>query len=384
MKKIFNSLVFLFLSSAGFAQTIPGDSLYLGQNVPGNNPELFKLQVSPAHFAAERITISNSGKEIYYSEIKSYYPIQSARIKYYKYEAGKWTGPFVLFEDYCSPALLVTGDKMYFENENAETFLSIQKKSKWSVPKKILFKLERAHYLKVTDKRNSYVSSIPKETIGKADWCRLKYSESDTLAVGLGMPLNTAWDNLDFFIAKDESFIIVTTISGLAISYPKSDGSWTSPRNLGEKINFGLASWGPYVTTDKKYLFYTTGTKPDYSDVGIYWIRIDNLIDSLKNTNSTPYMKNKIENQSGLVGTPFSFAIPGKAFFDEDGNTTFTYSAILNTGQSLPAWLSLDKETGRFSGIPVETGEYTIICIAADNENAQGFGVFKLTIKEKP
>ncbi len=30
-------------------------------------------------------------------------------------------------------------------------------------------------------------------------------------------------------------------------------------------------------------IIYSTGTKSDYSDVGVYWVRIDNLINSLKN-----------------------------------------------------------------------------------------------------
>ncbi|HEX2969793.1 MAG TPA: hypothetical protein VHO46_11895 [Bacteroidales bacterium] len=46
--------------------------------------------------------------------------------------------------------------------------------------------------------------------------------------------------------------------------------------------------WSAWVTQDNKYLFYSTGTKQDYSDVGIFWVRIDNLLDSLKNTINVP------------------------------------------------------------------------------------------------
>ena len=76
--------------------------------------------------------------------------------------------------------------------------------------------------------------------------------------------------------------MIVTNRPGLGISYRKNDGSWTNPVNFGPNIDFGLGSWGPYVTPDNKYLFYSTGTKPDYSDVSVYWVRIDGVIDSLK------------------------------------------------------------------------------------------------------
>lgn len=71
MKTIYITFFFLLLVNAGFAQTIPYDSLYMGQIPPADIPKIFELDVSPEHFAAERITISNDGKEIFYSEIKN-------------------------------------------------------------------------------------------------------------------------------------------------------------------------------------------------------------------------------------------------------------------------------------------------------------------------
>jgi hypothetical protein len=382
--KTFNITFFFFLLvNAGFAQTIPYDSLYLGQIPPTDIPQIFNLDVSPEHFAAERIAISNDGKEVFYSEIRSYYPINSARIKSYRFTAGKWTGPFVLFEDFCSPALSVTGDTMYFENDTAAAYFSVNKNLKWSAPKRILSKLDRAHYMQVTNRGNQYISSKPIETIGISDWCKLNFSASDTTAVGLGMPLNTAWDNLDFFVSRDESFMIVTTPLGLSISYPKKDGGWTNPRNLGAKINFGLGMWGPYVTPDNKYLFYTTGTKPDYSDVYVYWVRVDGLIDSLKHTNIPPYAKNKIKSLTGIIGQSYNFTIPDDTFFDEDGDNSFTYAAVQIDGSPLPAWLNFDALTKTFSGTPTEVAELRILVTATDTGNGSGIAAFKLSIITK-
>lgn len=384
MKTIYITFFFLLLVNVGFAQTNPADSSYLGQTAPANIPEIFKLHASPEHFVAERIAISNDGREIYYSEIKSYYPISSARIKNYSYSGGKWTGPFVLFEDYCSPALSVTGDTMYFENGTAEAYFSIKKDSKWSVPKRILSKVEPAHYIQVSNKGNYYISSKPENTVGLSDWCKLNFTESDTTAVGLGTPLNTAWNNLDFFVSRDESFMIVTTPFGLSISYPKQDGSWTNPRNLGARINFGLGMWGPFVTLDNKYLFYTTGTKEDYSDVNVYWVRIDGLADSLKQTNIPPYFKNKIKSQSAFVGDKFIFTVPDDTFYDEDGDTAFIYAATLLDGNPLPSWLSFDVTAKTFTGTPTEAGELKIIVTATDTGNDSGIGVFKLSVSTNP
>ena len=378
------SIFSLFLVSAVFAQTIPADSLYLGQTPPGDTPKIFNLSVSPGFFAAERIAISNDGKEIYYSELKGYYPINTPSIKNYRFVDGKWTEPFNLFEGYCAPALSVTSDTMYFEKENSETFFSAKKGLSWTEPKRILSKLDSAHYLQVTNKGNHYISSRPKNTIGVSDWCMLEFNGSDTTAVGLGMPLNTAWDNLDFFVSKDETFMIVTTPFGLSISYPKKDGNWTNPRGLGSKINFGLGMWGPFVTPDNKYLFYTTGTKQDYSDVKVYWVCVDGLIDSLKHTNIPPYVKNKIKSQTGLVGNAFSFTIPDDTFFDEDSDNTLAYSVTLIDGSPLPSWLSFNASTKTFSGTPTVVGELKILVTAADAGQASGLGAFRLLITAKP
>jgi hypothetical protein len=384
MKTFFFSIFSLFLAGIGLAQTIPADSLYLGQTLPGDTPRIFPLSANPEFFPAERIAISNDGKEIYYTELKGYYPVKAPRIKYYRYSDGKWTGPFNLFEGYMSPALSVTGDTMYLEKDTPVTFLSTKESSTWNTPKRILSKLDSAHYLQVTGKGNYYVSSRPKNTIGADDWCKLQFHGSDTTAVGLGMPLNTSWDNLDFFISKDETYMIVATPSGLSVSYPKEDGNWTNPRGLGPKINFGLGMWGPFVTPDNKYLFYTTGTKQDYSDVNVYWVRVDVLIDSLQHTNIPPYVKNRVKSQNGFVGNSFVFTVPDDTFFDEDGDASFTYSATLIDGNPLPSWLSFNVPTKTFSGTPTEAGEFKILVTATDRGNGSGFGAFRLLITAQP
>jgi len=267
------------------AQSVLPGSLYLGQTPPGNTPEIFPLSVNQGFFAAERIAISPDGRDIYYSEIKGYYPIKGENIKRYSYKDGKWTGPFNLFEGY-APALSASGDTMYFERKDtkniSQTYISVRNGSNWGNPKWILTDLDKAHYCQHTRSGNYYVSTKSGYGEGLSDWCKVVFNGTDTTAVSLGKPLNTAWENLDFYIAGDESYIIITTPLGLAISFNRLGGIWSNPVNLGKKINFGLGMWGPMVSADNKYLFYSTGTKPDYSDVHIYWVLIDGIIDSLR------------------------------------------------------------------------------------------------------
>jgi len=350
-------------------------------------PKIFPLTVNKGSFAAERIVISNDGKDIYYSEIEAYYPLKGASIKKYTYSKGKWNGPIRLFEGF-APALSITGDTMYFERteaeKNSETYISVKKGSDWSNPKRILNGLDMAHYYQFTNNGNYYISSKSGNGAGLSDWCRLIIKGADTTALSLERPLNTGGENQDFFISKDESFMIVTNRPKLGISYKKNDDNWTNPRNFGPEINFGLGSWGPWVTPDNKYLFYTTGTKPDYSDVYVYWVRIDGAIDSLKNTNLSPYIKALIPNQAAVVGQTFSFTVPENIFFDDDNKVALTYSTQLINGNPIPNWLDFDPATKTFSGIPLVAGELTVIVVVTDSKEATAYCPLKIIITANP
>jgi hypothetical protein len=383
LKTILISGLFSLMASTNYSQPIPADSLYLGQTPPGNTPRIFPLSVKQGFFAAERIAISNDGRDIYYSELKGYYPNTGEGVKKYSYSGGKWTGPVTLFEGYAAPALSVTGDTMYLET-NFETYFSVKSGSGWTRPKRILMELDSAHYYHVTGNGSYYISSKSGEGAGLSDWCKVSINGDDTTVLSLGRPLNTSGEDLDFFVSWDESFMIVTNRPGLGISYRKDDGSWTNPRNFGPKIDFGLGSWGPFVTPDNKYLFYSTGTKPDYSDVFTYWVRIDGLIDSLKHANLPPYITSLIENQNAVVGKPFRFTVPENAFVDEDSNEPLTYSAQMRNGDPIPAWIVFDPSTRTFSGTPVNSGEVIVFVVVTDTEKGIAWCPVKITISANP
>ena len=64
------------------------------------------------------------------------------------------------------------------------------------------------------------------------------------------------------------------------ISFRESDGSWSDPKNLGATINTAGFELGPYVTNDKRYLFYSRSS--DFTRVDVYWIRFDSLLWTLR------------------------------------------------------------------------------------------------------
>ena len=381
MKSLSILLIFLAFTKVGLSQSIPKEGLYLGQTPPGNEPEVFKLEVTPGSFPAERIAVSNDGSEIYYSEIKSYYPVTGAKLKYYKYEKNKWTGPFVLFEEYWSPALSTSGDTMFFE-KNHNTYYSVKNRSEWSNPKLCFNSIDSAHYLQVTNKGNYYVSARSKSSVGLSDWSKLHIIGKDTSASSLGFPINNVSENQDFYIAKDESYMITCPGGPISISYPDKNGKWLNSRRLNKKINFGISGWGAYVTADQRYLFYTTGTKMDYSDVKIYWVSMGNIIDSMIHTNLPPYVKNVPKPQTAIVGQMFSFIIPDDAFCDEDGNTIINEVLLLD-GKPLPSWLVFDAKTKTLSGTPAEADNIVLRINAYDEKKEMAAFRFIISVQNK-
>jgi hypothetical protein len=136
---------------------------------------------------------------------------------------------------------------------------------------------------------NTWFSSVNGKSLylSTYDICTLRMAAGDTAIESLGPPINTPGFVGDFYVARDESYIIVsaketkTYECELDISFHGPDGTWTAPVSLGPLINDGVAHrWGEYVSPDEKYLFYSRGTSP--KDCHVYWVRWDRLLERLR------------------------------------------------------------------------------------------------------
>jgi len=389
MKTVFHSILFLFFGVVCFAQSIPADSLYLGQTPPGNSRKIFNLPVRVGYWAGERIAISHDNKTIYYTEINGNW--NQFNIKFCLFSGNQWKGPFKMIDNYLGPAISIDDFTFYFENGQwSDSWYAISKDSIWGSPLRFFGKVPVVHYLQVTNNGNYYASSTTAlGGVGSRDISKITIAGADTTIQSLGIPLNSAGREGDFFIARDESFIIIASPdrggyggADLFVSYRKSDLTWTNPKNLGTSVNTSGDEYGPFATADQKYLFYTSGSS--ISNSHIYWVRFDALLDSMKHTNFTPYLKSQIPVHIDTISHVFNFQIPDSTFVDDDGNNALTYSASLSNGKPLPSWLSLNAGTKTFSGTPDTTGTFTIKVVATDTANASASTTFKLTIKDKP
>jgi hypothetical protein len=391
MKNILFIISTAFIIQVSHAQT---DSLYLGQTPPGTTPILFadRLMLGGTALQCARIAISTDGKEIYFTRRNSL-NVDVENIQYFKYADKKWNGPFILFPNISSTNLAPTfspdGDTLYFqiiENNIAPTYFSVRDSAGWTTPQLFKGYSGELYYLQETNNHNFYVAvKNGINGVGNYDICKITFNNGTLSAIqSLGIPLNTDNNDAAFFIAKDESFIVLGRNEDfskgnrdLYISYKKSDGTWCTPRSLGSKINNGSTlKWGPFVTKDNKYLFYESMAIRWTT----WWVRFDGLLDSIKYTNFPPYVKNAIPNQTAIKDSLFNYQVPDSTFFDDDGNNTLTYSATLSNGKPLPGWLLFSAATRAFSGTPAAIGKLTIKVTATDTANASASGTFKITV----
>ncbi|MCX6305802.1 MAG: putative Ig domain-containing protein [Bacteroidetes bacterium] len=384
MKKLaLTSALLLIFGIIATSQPIPPDSLYLGQIPPGSQRKIFNLFADPGYYAVEKIAVSPDGKEIYYEETNSIWI--SYKFKYYKYYNDKWNGPVNLFTGYYCLSISPDGNSMYFENNNYnDCWISDKQGAAWNPPVRFLENFN-VHSLNYTNLGNYYLSSNPAGCLGQRDVCKLITENSDTSVAGLGLPVNSSANEGDFFISIDESFMIVMSdksggygSTDLYISYRKSNDHWTNPKNLGTSVNTSGDDFGPYVTTDNKYLFYESGYS---SPSSIYWVQVDQLIDSLRFTNFLPYVRNQVPDQTAVIRQSFNFTLPDSTFIDDDGNNTLTYSAKLTNGNPLPAWLTFDTLAGTFIGTPEIIETLNIRVTATDTAGAAASTSFKIMVK---
>jgi hypothetical protein len=375
----------LFISTC-FAQPIPSDSLYLAKSRPGNTPVVFPLQSGSGLRPVERISISSDGKEIYYCELNDWPPINS-RIKCYKYLSNKWQGPFTVFEGFVAPGLSMNDSTIYMQRDTvinsigvSWSYYSKRISTGWTTPIKLLSTNMQTHYFQETQLKNYYLASTPG---GNSDICKLVIHNSDTTILSLGKPINKTDVENDFFIARDESYIIffrLTSPNDLFISYHKNNGSWTNPKSLGPNINTSSNyECCPYVTSDNKYLFFTRGNWP-MNTYYTYWVKIDNILDSLRYTNFIPYLRDQIPNLTDTVGKVLNYTIPDSTFIDDDGNNTLTYTATLSGGNPLPSWINFNPSTRTFTFTPTANGLTGLKVIATDNVNASTSCLFNINV----
>lgn len=280
-------LVMLYIILTLFVNCVRKDDFpilkgeYLGQTPPGLTAKIFAEGIISTGASEFGSTFTPDGQEFYYAI--SGIPIQV--IAFMKYEEDRWTRPQVpVFSGRYSDWDLnfsPDGKKLFFTSNRPLTGTGdpLDNSNLWIVEKTETGWDEPQHLGSIinTDGYENYPSVTTDGTLyyfhsGKSDnrnpdvyYSRLENGKY-TKPVKLGGEINSQYHEWDPFVAPDESYLIFGSVDrpggyggcDLYISFRKSDGTWTRAVNMGESINTEANEFCPNVTSDGKYLFFTS------------------------------------------------------------------------------------------------------------------------------
>jgi Tol biopolymer transport system component len=311
IKKIL--IVCLFLAPQGFANlwslksanqrvsTIPAAAAYLGQPPPGDSPEVFAPGIISLRNRLETYpTFSPDGKEMFFSVVNAAWT--EGRILYTRLENGVWTKPEAAFfsddrhvnwESFISP----DGKRMFFASSLPPSsgmdiwMVERTADASWTAPLRLPEPVNSAAADGspcITNNGTLYFKSLRGGGTGDS-WLYRAIRKDGVYAQieSLGNIIDTTSGETEPYMAPDESYLIFTSETrkggnggwDLWICFRNKDGSWTRAINMGPEINTADDEYGPRVTHDGKYLFFTRENRGNTMD--IYWIAA-RIIDRLR------------------------------------------------------------------------------------------------------
>ncbi|MFC1565286.1 TolB family protein, partial [candidate division KSB1 bacterium] len=121
-------------------------------------------------------------------------------------------------------------------------------------------------YPSVTVDGTLYFFSSRDDGFGGGDIYRSRSINSKHTEVeNLGNVINTNYNEIDPFIAPDESFLVFCSDKpegfggyDLYLSFKIKDGTWTKPVNMGQGFNSSAYDDRPKITPDRRYFFFTS------------------------------------------------------------------------------------------------------------------------------
>lgn len=295
---------------------------YLGQKLPGDEPELFAPGIISNGMRNRDIAITPDGNEIYTVVMVGGFTY--SKIVCYKQFEDRWTGPeLVSFSselDYIEsePCISPDGKKFYFitnrtdsvngkTDDNMDIWVADRIGENWSEAYNV--------GLPISSPTNEYFPSITNE--GTMYFCRREADSRDEYVYRsqfidgkfqeperLPDNVNIGQARFNTFISANEDFIIVPSF-GMPDSFGSTDyyivfrnenDEWSEPVNMGSKVNTeaGL-EYSPYVTRDGKYFFFMSQRlgdtrqyspltydklmkltkEPENGNSDIYWMKAD-------------------------------------------------------------------------------------------------------------
>jgi Tol biopolymer transport system component len=268
-----------------------------GRDEKTGQPELFLPGIVSTHLSERDAALSDDGQQFYYS-VSSY---SRPMIVYIEKKSGRWTQPQTtsfsgVYSD-LEPHFSPDGKKLYFasnrplekggQTKDFDIWYVERTNGVWGEPVNVGFPVNtpaNEFFPSVTDDGTIYWCAVREGGPGGEDifFSRMENGQYGP-ATALSDSINTAGNEYNAFVARDESYIIFTSNGwgpgygrgDLWISFRRPDGQWTRARNMGQEVNTPAFEYCPFVSADGKSLFFTSDrvdstrikTRATYEDV---------------------------------------------------------------------------------------------------------------------
>ena len=387
MKIFIFPVLLLVLLNYSFAQP------YLGQTPPGSIPQKFAPGIISLPIRLETYpTFSPDGSDMYFSVVNASW--LNGVIFHTQERNGVWTIPdtaafskniYINWESFISP----DGNKQFFASNRPPSLskdiwmMNRTSDTTWSNPVRLNSPINsnvEDGSACVTNNGTLYFKSARGGGInGSMLYRSLLIDSTYSQIENLGNIIHTVAQETEPFMSPDESYLIFTSPSrsgghggyDLWICFRKMDGSWTEPVNMGPNINSALDEYGPRVTQDGNYLFFTRDNGSTSMD--IYWVSAG-IIDSLKSTViSVNQSYEQITDRYKLFQ---NFPNPFNP------STVISYSLINNSHVSIKLYDVLGKEITTLVNSFQKRGMYDINLDMNNLNLASGIYFYNINVRE--
>jgi Tol biopolymer transport system component len=268
---------------------------YLGEKPPGLEPVLFAPGVISTDVEELNSVFSPDGREFAFARAAAPAGSKDPNFQMYTMRLGtqRWEAP-VLFPangpsfdmdmEYSND-----GNRLYWVGlqpvdgkmpQGMRMYYSDRKGNGWGPAQlgpEAVNALDMVLYPSITADNAMYFPARAADSLGGTDIYRSEFRDGKyQKPVNIGAPVNTRDGESDLVVARDGSYMIVSSRreggqgeGDLYISFRQPDGRWGALRNMGAGINSDKSEYCPKLSHDGKYLFFTS-QRTGSGD--IYWV----------------------------------------------------------------------------------------------------------------